>query len=63
MQRLRPLSEQECYYRCYGRRPYEETVRIVRVEPAEDRWSPGVGAERIRLLFAAALDAREPEAA
>jgi hypothetical protein len=63
MQRLRPLSEQECYYRCYGRRRFEETVRIVRVAPRDDSRRPGVGAERIRLLFAAALDAREPEAA
>jgi hypothetical protein len=62
MQRLRPLSEQECYYRCYGRRPYEETVRIVRPEPRDDS-RPSVTAERIRTLFAAALAAREPEAA
>jgi hypothetical protein len=63
MQRLRPLSEQECYYRCYGRRRYEETVRIVQAEARDDRRRPSAGAERIRLLFAAALDAPEPEAA
>ena len=31
MRRLRPLSEQECYLRCYG--VDELTVRVVRVEP------------------------------
>jgi hypothetical protein len=62
MQRLRPLSEEECYLRCYGSRGADDSVRIVRhavpIAPA-----PSVFAERIRLLFEAAVDAREPEAA
>ena len=62
MQRLRPLSEEECYLRCYGSRGADETVRVVdRVVPGAT--APTVFAERIRLLFEAALDAREPEAA
>jgi hypothetical protein len=32
--RLRPLTEAECYARCYGARR-EEAVSIVWVEPAE----------------------------
>jgi len=62
MQRLRPLSETECYLRCYGQR----TDDVVRVERAEERREPtgaSVFAERIRLAFEAALEAREPEPA
>lgn len=63
MGRLRPLSEEECYLRCYGWRGGEDTVKIVRpVDPAELA-SPGIMAERIRVAFEARLDAREPEAA
>jgi hypothetical protein len=62
MQRLRPLSEEECYLRCYGSRGAEDTVRVVQGEvPAVA--APSVLAERIRLLFEAALDGREREAA
>jgi hypothetical protein len=32
--RLRPLTEAECYARCYGGR-HEETVALVWVEPEE----------------------------
>jgi len=57
MQRLRPLSEEECYLRCYGSRGAEDTVRVVQGEvPAAA--APSVLAERIRLLFEAALDGR-----
>jgi hypothetical protein len=61
MQRLRQLSEAECYARCYGRRPDWDAVRIVRVE-REPRLAP-VGAEVLRLSFETKLDARPPEAA
>jgi hypothetical protein len=62
MQRLRPLTEEECYLRCYGSRGTDETVRVVeRVGPVAA--PPTVFAERIRLLFEAGLDARESEAA
>ena len=62
MQRLRPLTEEECYLRCYGFRGTDESVRVVeRVAPVAS--TPTVFAERIRLLFEAGLEAREPEAA
>lgn len=56
--RLRPLSESECYARCYGRRG-EDSVRVVRVEvPRVVRLS----GEAVRRLFEERIDAREPEA-
>jgi hypothetical protein len=62
MQRLRPLSEEECYLRCYGSRGADETVRVVqRAVPVAG--TPSIFAERIRLVFEAALDGREAEAA
>lgn len=60
MQRLRPLSEQECYLRCYGWAGSEETVRVL-----PGAGEPSVAAvltERIRLAFEARLDARDAEA-
>ena len=63
MERLRTLSEAECYERCYGWRYTEETVKVLprgggdRERPADD-----VG-ERLRVLLELRLDAREPEAA
>jgi hypothetical protein len=62
MQRLRPLSETECYLRCYGWRGSEETVKVLHVNDAP-RESPSVMAERIRIALESMLDAREPEAA
>ena len=63
MQRLRPLSEEECYLRCYGWRGGDDTVKVVRsIDPAVAD-SPTVLTERIRLAFEARFDAREPEAA
>ena len=62
MQRLRPLNEQECYLRCYGWVGGDDAVTVTR--PGDDAAeAPGVLPERIRLAFAARLDAREPEAA
>jgi hypothetical protein len=62
MQRLRPLSEEECYLRCYGSRRVDDRVRVVQVDAAAPA-PPTVLAERILLLFEAALDGREREAA
>jgi hypothetical protein len=62
MPRLRPLSEEECYLRCYGSRGADDTVRLVD-RPVPLPAAPSVFAERIRLLFEAALDSREREAA
>lgn len=62
MERLRTLSEAECYERCYGWRYDEDTVKVLpRVNP--DRRDAGDVGERLRLLLELRLDAREPEAA
>jgi len=61
VQRLRRLSEAECYARCYGRR-YEESVRVVHVRPCPPRYET-VSEELLRLLFEEKVDARAPEAA
>jgi hypothetical protein len=68
MQRLRPLSEEECYLRCYGWAGGEDTVKVLdSTDPAAQEAlaaeAAGVLTERIRLAFEARLDAREPEAA
>ena len=63
MERLRTLSEAECYERCYGWRFAEDSVKLL---PRGGRWAPvehdDVG-ERLRMLLELRLDAREPEAA
>jgi hypothetical protein len=61
MQRLRSLSEAECYLRCYGQRGARDAVQVVRVE-REPRRSP-VGADVLRLSFETKLLARPPDAA
>ena len=62
MQRLRTLSEAECYARCYGWRA-EDSVKIVKVEPRAVRTEALATGELLRALFEDKLDAREPEAA
>ena len=61
MERLRTLSEAECYERCYGWRHTEDAVKLLprgrRAAEAED-----VG-EKLRMLLELRLEAREPEAA
>ena len=62
MERLRTLSEAECYERCYGWRYDEDTVKVlprVREEPAA---ASDVG-DRLRMLLELRIDAREAEAA
>lgn len=63
MERLRTLSEAECYERCYGWRYSEDAVRVL---PRSGRAVPpqptDVG-ERLRMLLELRLDAREAEAA
>ena len=46
MRRLRPLSEDECYARCYG--AYDPTVTLVRLEPRRPRYEPRVSGETLR---------------
>jgi hypothetical protein len=63
MERLRTLSEAECYERCYGWRHTEDTVKVLpRRGPLSPAEQGDVG-ERLRMLLELRLDAREPEAA
>jgi hypothetical protein len=60
--RMRPLSESECYARCYGAR--DEQVRVVRLEPRRARPAVRPSGEELRRYFEERLDQRiEPEAA
>jgi hypothetical protein len=59
--RLRPLTEAECYARCYGSRE-PDRVGVVRVLGPNDPPSSLAG-ERLRILFEEKLDAREALAA
>jgi hypothetical protein len=56
VRRLRPLSEAECYVRCYG--SSEPTVRIVELEPRPPRFAVTVTGEELRRSLEARLDAR-----
>jgi len=58
MRRLRPLSEAECYARCYG--GWDETVRIVRLEHRRARRELGIEGEALRIRFEEFLEARDP---
>jgi hypothetical protein len=62
MERLRTLSEAECYERCYGWRHDEDTVKVL---PRANSEGVDVSdfAERLRVLLELRIDAREPEAA
>jgi hypothetical protein len=57
MQRLRTLSEAECYARCYGERA--GMLRVVHVEPRRPRYRLDLSGEDLRTLFEERLDARE----
>jgi hypothetical protein len=59
MRRLRPLSEAECYARCYG--GWDAGVRVVRLEPRRTRRGPALEGEALRQRFEELLDARDPE--
>jgi hypothetical protein len=58
VRRLRPLTEAECYARCYG--ASEGGVRVVRLQPRRPRFPPELDGETLRQLFEDRLDAREP---
>jgi hypothetical protein len=58
VRRLRPLTEEECYLRCYG--VDETTVRIVRLEPGRPRALGRLTGEELRRLFEVRLDTRDP---
>jgi hypothetical protein len=57
--RLRPLSEAECYARCYGGHG-DERVSVVRIAPR--RVDGAARGERLRELFEERPDVRGPEA-
>lgn len=62
MRRLRALSEDECYARCYGSRLGDDVVRIVRTGgPRRRRFLARISGEDLRRLFEDRLDSREPE--
>jgi hypothetical protein len=61
VRRLRRLSEQECYLRCYGEG--DSMVRVVRVEPHSPRGLARISGEELRRLFELRLEAREAELA
>jgi len=62
MERLRTLSEAECYERCYGWRYSEDAVKVLPRSGSRAPESGDVG-ERLRMLLELRLDAREAEAA
>ena len=57
MDRLRPLSESDCYIRLYGQR--DPTVTIIARHPRTQAW-PSVTGEELRDAFDERLAAREP---
>lgn len=59
MTRLRPLTEAECYARCYGVR--DDTVTILRPERRPARRSGRVSGEELRRQLEARIDTRDPE--
>jgi len=61
VRRLRALSEEECYLRCYG--AGDTMVRVVQLEPRRRRAVARITGEELRKLFELRLDAREAELA
>jgi len=58
MRRLRPLTEAECYARCYG--TGDDNVRVIRL-PARVRTRSRLSGERVRRMFEQRLEERGPE--
>jgi hypothetical protein len=59
----RPLSEAECYLRCYGTRGTEVRVLPHAGSDADPRRDQSEAGERLRRTLELRIDAREPEAA
>ena len=55
--RLRPLTEAECYARCYGEG--DDNVRSIKLEPRRPRFDIGVSGEELREAFETRLEERE----
>jgi hypothetical protein len=67
-ERLRTLSEAECYARCYGWRWEDDSVKVlpsnsVRAEESDLRAETSERGERLRHLLELRIDEREAEAA
>ena len=56
VRRLRPLSEAECWARCYG--AWDPTVTLVKLEPRRPRFRTTVSGEDLRRGLEARIDAR-----
>jgi hypothetical protein len=56
-ERLRPLTERECYDRLYGER--NPLVTVLGADMGPPPW-PVVSAERLRQAFLERLDTRDP---
>jgi hypothetical protein len=63
MQRLRPLSEDECYLRCYGWCASDDAVRVIRRDDGKDVGAPSVTADRIRRALEERMSAYDARAA
>ena len=59
MRRLRPLTEAECYARCYG--AFDGTVRVVHGEPRRTRALPALSGEALRRRFELLLESRDSD--
>lgn len=59
MARLRPLTEEECYARCYGMR--SDDVTVIRVERPRAAHRARVHGEVLRRRFEELLEARPPD--
>jgi hypothetical protein len=57
--RLRPLTEAECYARCYGEG--DDNVRFVKLEPRRPRFDIEVSGEELRQAFETRLEKRESD--
>jgi hypothetical protein len=65
-ERLRTLSEAECYARCYGWRWEDDSVKVLPSSfgrERDDRLELSERGEHFRRLLELHIDAREPEAA
>jgi hypothetical protein len=62
VERLRSLSEDECYLRCYGWRGTDDTVKLVppsTAKASDPRREESEAGERLRRLLELRIDARE----
>jgi hypothetical protein len=59
VRRLRRLTEEECYFRCYG--DHHDTVRVLTLEPRRPRDRARMSGEELRREFEERLDVRGPE--